>query len=113
MTDALREEVPYSPGMRRLRVAILSSLTRYDEAIVELEPLLAAEQDDDRVVQDTMLLSRLRERVGHPEDAAQVLRQQIAEAEDTRRLQLKLALIGVLERQGAERGGGSSSCNGR
>ncbi len=100
LTDALHADLPEAPRMRRLRVAILSSLTRYREAIEEFEPLLGSEQDEDRVVQDASLLSRLLERVGRLEDAAQVLRQQIEVAEAEHRLQLQLALIGVLERQG-------------
>ncbi len=99
LTDALRSDMP-SAAMRRLRVAILSSLTRYREAIEEFEPLLASKQDEDRVVQDAMLFSRLLERVGRLDDAAQVLRRQIAGSEAEHRLQLQLALIGVLERQG-------------
>ncbi len=97
LIDTLRAD---APGMRRLRVAVLSSLARYSDAIEEFEPLLVAARDEARLVQDALLLSRLLERVGRLEDAAQVLRQQIEEAEAEGRLQLKLALITVLERQG-------------
>ncbi len=90
---------PYSPAMGRLRIAILSSLTRYHEAITELEPLLAAEQDKDRVIQGAMHLSRLLERVGRMGDAATVLRRYVDDSDSAGRLRLKLALIGVLERQ--------------
>ncbi len=98
--DALRGELPDSSAMGRLRAAILSSLTRYEEAIEELEPLIAGEQDADRRVQDTMLLSRLMERVGRLEDAARLLEEPVEDVDATRRLQRELALIGVLERQG-------------
>ncbi len=107
LTDALRSELPSSSGMHRLRVAILVSLTRYDEAIVEIKALLESESSSDRTsepgsdraVQDTLHLSRLLERVGRPEDAAKVLRLRMDEAGDPDRLQWTLGLIGVLERQ--------------
>ena len=98
--DALPAEDPSSPATRRLRVAILSSLTRYEEAIDALESVVASEQDADRRFQDTMLLSRLLERVGRPEDAARLLEQPLEGADVTRRLQVELARVGVLERQG-------------
>ncbi len=97
--DGLRTEAPFSPQMRRLRVAILSSLTRYHDAVVELEPLVAPGQNGDDAVQDAMLLSRLLERVGRFDDAAKVL-QRTDESETVVRLQMKLALAGVLERSG-------------
>ncbi len=100
LVDSLRTEMPYSPGARRLKVAILSALTRYGEAIEELEPLLASGTGDDRWVQDTLLLSRLLERVGRFEDAGGVLRQKIEAGDAEDQLQLKLALTVVLERQG-------------
>ncbi len=100
LTDALGSDARPGPRMRRLRVAILSSLTRYRDAIDELEPLLAAEQDADRQLQDALLLSRLMERIGRLDDAAQLLRRQVEAAEAEQRLQLKLALVGVLERLG-------------
>ncbi len=99
LTAAAAGEPPYSTAMRRLRIAILSSLTRYNDAVAELEPLLAAEQDEDRVTQGTMHLSRLLERVGRLEDAATVLRRHIEESDAAGSLRLKLALVGVLERQ--------------
>ncbi len=99
LTDALAAELPEAPQMRRLRVAILAGLTRYDEAIEEIEPLLESEPSADRVLQDTLHLSRLLERVGRPEVAAGVLRRRIDASGATGQLQLKLALTGVLERQ--------------
>lgn len=100
LADALRPEVPQGPAMRRLRVAILSSLTRYEEAVTELEGVLELEQDADRRLQGTIHLSRLLERVGRPEDAAGALRAGLAAPEGVGALSLKLALAGVLERQG-------------
>ncbi len=105
LADALREELPDSPVMRRLRVAILASLTRYPEAIVELEALLDSEPSSDRALQETLHLSRLLERAGRQAAAADVLRRRIDRQGDGDsqgagdQLQTKLALIGVLERQ--------------
>ena len=100
LTDELRAELPGGSGLNRLRVAILSSLTRYEEAVAELEQLLAAESDGGRLLQGSLHLSRLLERVGNGERAAEVLRKLITDQEDQAgQLQLKLALSGVLERQ--------------
>ncbi len=99
LADAVRTELPHSPGMRRLRVAILAALTRYDEAAIEIEPLLESESNAERALQDTLHLSRLLERVGRPEEAAGVLRRRLDEPATEDQLQLTLSLIGVLERQ--------------
>ena len=100
LTDELRAEMPSSSGLSRLRVAILSALTRYQEAVTELEELVATESDAGRALQGSLHLSRLLERIGRGGRAAEVLRAQIAEQEEAAgKLQLRLALVGVLERQ--------------
>ncbi len=98
LTDSLREELPDASGLGRLRVAILSSLARYDAAIKELEPLIADEQDPARSLPDTLLVSRLLERVGRSGEAVERLRDQLSRQSGHHRLQLELALAGVLER---------------
>ena len=107
MTDALRNEFPRGEFPRgseigRLRVAIYSALTQYQDAIEELEPLLDAEQDAERKLQGTLHLSRLLERVGRSEEAARVLRARHTEQEPMGRLQIQLAVISVLERDGRQ-----------
>ncbi len=99
MLEKLWEENPGGSGLQRLRVAVLSSLTRYDEAVQELEAVLATEKDEARILQGTLHLSRLLERTGRGETAIKVLRERIPAYEAGGQLQLKLSLIGVLERQ--------------
>ncbi len=73
VVDGLLAESP-GAGLRRLRAAILSELMRYEEAIAELEPLLAAEGDAERAKRDALMLARLLERVGRSEEAAEIRR---------------------------------------
>lgn len=89
-----------SEGLRRLRVAVLSSLAQYEEAINELMVLLPEEDDPKEVSRHTILLSRLLERVGRSGEAAQHLRDLIVQREGREQLQLKLGLLALLERQG-------------
>ncbi|MCP3963825.1 MAG: tetratricopeptide repeat protein [bacterium] len=100
LTEALRNELPRGAEINRLRVAIYSAMTRYEEAIDELEPLIRSEQDEERALQGALHLSRLLERVGRSEDAALVLRERLAGQDAGNRLQLQLAVIGILERHG-------------
>ena len=102
LADALLAESASAPGVRRLRVAILSALTRYDEALKELQPIVEAERDKGRILQGTLHLSRLFERVGRLDEAGEILRARIADYEAQGQLQLKLNLAGVLERQGRD-----------
>ena len=102
LTDTLLvESPPVGQGLRRLRVAILSSLARYEEALDELIVLVPDQEDPKEVVRHTVLLSRLLERVGRTEEAAQHLRDLIARQEGREQLQLKLGLLALLERQNA------------
>ncbi len=103
LTDVLRSELPGGSGLSRLRVAILSALTRYGEALTELETVLASEADENRALQGSLHRSRLLERIGQGERAVEVLREQVSARQDAgEKLQLKLALTGALERQGRE-----------
>ncbi len=99
LADSLLSESPSEPGVRRLRVAILSSLTRYEEAVAELGPILAEERDKGRALQGAFHFSRLLERLGRLGEAAGVLRQQLGNHDVAGQMQLKLTLVGVLERQ--------------
>ncbi|MEM7353243.1 MAG: tetratricopeptide repeat protein [Acidobacteriota bacterium] len=98
LTDAMLAESTGAPGVARLRVAILAGLTRYEEALAELEPIIAAERDKSRVLQGTLHMSRLLERLGRSEDAVETLRSRIDTYDAAGQLQLKLNLVGVLER---------------
>ncbi|MEM1207563.1 MAG: tetratricopeptide repeat protein [Acidobacteriota bacterium] len=104
-TDALREAEAIgannrTPGFRRLRASIHSSLLRYADSIDDLSVAVEREGDRARRIQDSMLLARLHERVGESDLAAEILRRELAKAEGEQELQLRLALGGVLERDG-------------
>jgi tetratricopeptide (TPR) repeat protein len=99
-TDTLLEDFSADPGLRRLRVAILSALTRYQEAMSELEPLVEGAGDGDAPPRDELLMSRLLERVGRPDDAAELLRELAARTSGPHAGQVKMALLALLERQG-------------
>jgi tetratricopeptide (TPR) repeat protein len=100
LADALLVEfTPVSEGLRRLRISILSSLAKYEEAIEALVALLPGESNPSEVARHTVLLSRLLERVGRTGEAAQHLRDLIAQREGREQLQLKLGLLALLERQ--------------
>jgi len=100
IADSLLGEHPTGYGLRRLRVAIFSSLTRYREAIDELEPLLA-DPEHPSAVQDTLLLGQLLERVGRSAEAIETLRRLLGRVAGTGdELQVKMSLVGVLEREG-------------
>lgn len=102
LADALLLESEKPPvGLRRLRVAILSSLAQYQAALDELTALLPDEKEPKDIIQQTVLLSRLLERVGRPEEAAQHLRDLVDQQSGRERLQLKLGLFDLLKRQGA------------
>lgn len=99
LVDELIEELPESEGFRRLRVGILTSLARYEEAAATLRPLLADDAEASRRLQDAVLLSRLHERLGDADAAVAALTAELDRASGSESLQLRLALAGVLERQ--------------
>lgn len=86
-------------GLRRLRISILTSMARYPEALTELEPLVASTEEETQRLQDSVLVSRLLERVGRPEEAAERLRSLVSKSSGHEAFQLRLALAGALERQ--------------
>ncbi|HEX9731551.1 MAG TPA: tetratricopeptide repeat protein [Thermoanaerobaculia bacterium] len=100
LVDALIEEQPDRDGLRRLRVAVLTSLARYADAIADLQPLLREDDEPRRRLQDAVLLSRLYERVGNAARALAALRDELERGGGAESVQLRLALAGVLERQG-------------
>ena len=100
VTDTLLVDGEDTQALRRLRVAILSSLARYAAAIDELVALLPGESEGQEVTRQTVLLSRLLERVGRTDEAARHLRELIDLREGREQLQLKLGLVALLERNG-------------
>lgn len=117
LSDELLEEAPRSPGFYRLRMSILASLARYEEAVELLDPeraevplLTPAEEDLDRHLQDLLLLARLEERAGRAESAAERVRRALGELESVedqapdararREAKLRLSLAGILQRMG-------------
>lgn len=100
LVDALIEEQPDREGFRRLRVAVLTALARYADAIAELQSFVKEDAEPSRRLQDAVLLSRLQERVGSSQRAVAALREELAKSDGAESLQLRLALAGVLERQG-------------
>ncbi|MEO1087435.1 MAG: hypothetical protein AAFY88_24620, partial [Acidobacteriota bacterium] len=63
-------------GLQRLKVSILSGLARYDEAAQLFRPLVDAEEDAERRLQDALLLARLYERGADSDAAAELLRRE-------------------------------------
>ncbi|MEM1181280.1 MAG: tetratricopeptide repeat protein [Acidobacteriota bacterium] len=63
-------------GLQRLKVSILSAMTRYDRAIELFRPLLEDSKDGERRLQDALLLSRLYERAADADAAVEVLRRE-------------------------------------
>ena len=105
LADSLLSEFPDGEGLRRLRVAIFSSLARYEDAVDELRPLLEQREDPGQVLQDALLLSRLLERLGRADESIDrlqgVLAQDPESFEDPRqRRQAVMSLVGIAERQG-------------
>lgn len=100
LVDALIEEQPDREGFRRLRVAVLTSLARYADAIAEIQPLLKEDAEPARRLQDAVLISRLHERTGNVSQAVAALRAELERNDGSEHMQLRLALAGVLERQG-------------
>lgn len=101
LTDSLLTEKSDDAGLHHLRVAVFSSLGRYQEAVDELRPLIVPTGDNvARRVQDLGLLSRLLERLAQPLEAADALQQIIGEPSLDRREQLraKMALVALWER---------------
>lgn len=96
--DGLLANGPGSGSLRRLRVAILDSLVRFDEALEDFLPLLDAQPASARPLQDVVLASRLLERLGRGEEAAEWLRTHVASHPPEEARQLRLILAGTLER---------------
>ncbi len=99
LVDGLIESDSENVGLRRLRVAILTSMARYPEALTELEPLVDAAEEESQKLQDSVLVGRLLERVGRTEEAAERLRSLVAMSSGREAFRLRLALAGTLERQ--------------
>lgn len=102
VTETLLEDSPTGYGLRRLRVAILSAMARYREAIAELEPLIDESTDETRALQDKLFLSRLLERIDRPDEAEERMRGLAEKASGRAGLQAKMGLLALLERQGFE-----------
>lgn len=100
LVDELAGRYPGNDGMQRLRAAILAGLTRYREAIAQLEPLMKKELDPERRAQDTLLLARLMERVGDGDGAAALIEQALGDFHGESQLEATVALAGILERAG-------------
>lgn len=99
--DTLLAENPERDSLRRLRVQVLSSLLRYDEAIVELHEIARRSTNEAGPGLDVALvLSRLLERVGRSPEAIDQLRKALARAGEQDSLRVRLALVGALERAG-------------
>ncbi len=101
LADSLLTEMPGESGLHRLRVAILSSLGRYNDAVDTLRPLIEPVGGDGaRRVQDLRLLSRLLERVGRPLEAADALQELLADGSLDQREELRneMALVALWER---------------
>lgn len=100
LVDELAGRYPGNDGMQRLRAAILAGLTRYREAIAQLEPLMKKELDPERRAQDTLLLARLMERVGDGDGAAALIAGALDEFHGESQVEATIALAGILERAG-------------
>lgn len=100
--DDLWAEQPDQKGPRPLRVQVLSALTRYDEALAELRPLVEGEfvGEGGPTLDSVLMMSRLLERTGRYDEAAGILHRQPPATGEDDALRLTLALAGVLERQG-------------
>lgn len=79
----------------RLRVSILSAMTRYEDALAALDAWQPS--DADALRQRALVRSRMMERLGRAEDASASLEAQLVSHDD---LQVALGLAGVLERSG-------------
>ncbi|MEM9553165.1 MAG: tetratricopeptide repeat protein [Acidobacteriota bacterium] len=92
-------------GFLRLRVAIHGSLLDYETAAADLETLYDAARaagDASRRRQDAQLLARLEERLGRAARAEDLLRTEldaIDEQDSATAVQLRLALVDLLERE--------------
>ena len=100
LVDDLAGRFPGNEGMYRLRAAVLAGLTRYREAIAELEPLMKKELDGERRAQDTLLLARLYERVGDGDAAVGLITSAQSDFHGENQVEATLALAGILERSG-------------
>jgi len=98
VADTLLEEFPGRRSLQHLRVAILSALARFEDAIEVLAPMVG-DREDDEAVQDELYLCRLLERSGRADEAAAKLRALLEHTSEQRTLQVKLALVGLLDRQ--------------
>ena len=95
-----RSPMTLTDGHRRLRTAVLSALLRYREAIQVFAPVADKASDPERRMQDAMLLSRLYERVGEPDQAIATLQREASTSEGKASIQLALAIAGAQDRAG-------------
>ncbi|MEM6796782.1 MAG: tetratricopeptide repeat protein, partial [Acidobacteriota bacterium] len=99
LLDPFSRSAP-SSGVQRLKAAVLSSLLRYREAIEVFTPIVDKTEDDERRIQDALLLSRLHERVGDFSGAMNAMRRQLPTLED-RALRARVRLtLGTIAQRG-------------
>ena len=79
---------------------MLAGLIRYREALADMEPLVKKEVDPERRAQDTLLVARLKERIGDGVGAAAMLESSRADFRGQTKTELTVALAGILERSG-------------
>lgn len=85
----------------RLRVAVLSALTRYEDALEALQAWQPTEEE--ARLQRTFVHSRLLERLGRTDEAVDVIEKRLGSDDDasgSREVQILLGLVSVLERAG-------------
>ncbi|MEO1368742.1 MAG: hypothetical protein AAFX50_16325, partial [Acidobacteriota bacterium] len=96
-------------GLQRLKVSILSSMARYDEAVELFRPLVEAEEDAERRLQDALLLSRLYERTADAAAAADLLRREAARLPDGVTPARIAVAISEVERRGGDFAGAEAT----
>ena len=99
ISDRMLEDDPRSPGYFRLRMSILVSLARYDEALDVLEARMETD-DAEKRARDVLLVARLKERVGLAAEAEDLLQSELDSAPQSMQQDMRLALAGVLQRSG-------------
>ncbi len=95
IVDALLADDAEDEEIHRLRVAVLSALTRYEEALETLARWQPTEPDQAR--QRVLVQARLLERLGRTEESYAMLADHHQNDDD---LQVVLGVAGVLERSG-------------
>lgn len=100
LVDALLADATETAGLRRLKIATLNALTRYEDALAEYRLVLEPEPRTTRALQDIVLYSRVLERLGRGEDAAVWLEEHLEGRTPDEVQQLQLILASVEERNG-------------